>query len=378
MIGAINKKPESIYTSLVTPLGTLDWRSFLARPRLPSPSVEVLDALYRKPVLITGAGGSIGTALARRIAEIGPPSLLLLDRSESRLYKMQQAWAASGVPGPITPILGNVCDPSLLDEVFSVHAPRIVFHTAAFKHVALLEEQPLAAIRNNVFGTLSLARASLPQGARIVMVSTDKAIQPSSVMGATKRLAEVIVLAAGGAVLRLGNVLASRDSVTETFALQLAVGRPLTITDPAARRFFITLDEAVNLLLIAAAEPAPAILVPEISGPTYITDLAHFMAHSLSPGRNVELDFTCPRPGEKDPDRFWSPAESPRPAIHPGLLSIRPPAVTLDQLSSSLNQLRFALDARDLPAALTFLCDLVPDYLPGPAVTALCSNRVTP
>lgn len=363
----------------MTPLlGSIDWRSFLARPRLPAPSVEVLDALYRKSILITGAGGSIGSALAKRLAELGPPALLLLDGSESRLYKLQQAWGAGSVPGPMTPVLGNVTDATLVDEVFSVHSPNIVFHTAAFKQVALLEEQPLAAIRNNVFGTLALSRVALARGARVVMVSTDKAVLPASVMGATKRLAEVIVLAAGGAVLRIGNVLASRDSVTETFALQLALGRPLTITDPAARRFFLTLDEAVNLLLIAAAEPSPALLVPEISEPSYITDLAHFMAHSLAPGRNVDLDFTCPRPGDKDPDRFWSPSESPRPAIHAGLLAIQPPARSLDQLSPSLSALQLAVDARDLTAAITHLCELVPEYTPGPAVTAMMGSRVAP
>lgn len=358
-------------------LGSLDWRSFLARPRLPSPSVDVLDSLYRKSILVTGAGGSIGSALAKRLAELGPPGLLLLDSSESRLYKLQQAWAAGGIPGPVTPVLGNVCDGTLLDEVFSVHAPRLAFHTAAVKQVALLEEQPLAAIRNNVFGTLTLTRVASAHGARVLLVSTDKAVQPASVMGATKRLGEMIVLSAGGAVLRLGNVLATRDSVTETFALQLAMGRPLTITDPAARRFFLTLDEAVNLLLIAAAEPAPALLVPEMKEPTYITDLAHFMAHTLAPGRNVDLDFTAPRPGDKDPDRFWSPKESPRPAIHAGLLSIQPSPPALAELEPGLSALSAAAEARDLPAALSQLCALVPEYTPSPAVAALAGNRVS-
>lgn len=357
-------------------LGSLDWRSFLARPRLPSPSVDVLDAFYRKSILITGAGGSIGSALAKRLAELGPPALLLLDSSESRLYKLEQAWTSAGIPGPLTPILGNICDTTLLDEVFTVHSPGVVFHTAAFKQVALLEEQPLAAIRNNVFGTLALSRTVLGRGGRLVMLSTDKAVQPASVMGATKRVAEMIVLAGGGTVLRLGNVLASRDSVTETFALQLALDRPLTVTDPAARRFFLTLDEAVNLLLIAAAEPAPALLVPEIAAPSYISDLAHFMARELAPGRNVDLDFTCPRPGDKDPDHFWSPGESPRPAIHAGLLSIQPPALTLGELELPLSSLHSAVGARDLPAALAFLRELVPDYTPGPAVTALADSRI--
>lgn len=353
---------------MIPPLSSLDWRSFLARPRLPSPSMDALDSLYNQSILITGAGGTIGSALALRLGNLAPSSLLLLDTSESRLYDLQQSWAAEGIPGSMRPILGHITDRTLLDEIFTVHAPRLVFHTAAFKHVAMMEEQPLAAIANNVFGTLVVTRAAAAAGARVVLLSSDKAVEPASIMGATKRLGEIIVLAAGGTVLRVGNVLASRDSVTETFARQLATGRPLTITDPAARRYFLTLDETVNLILTAAAEPAPALLVPEIPAPTFITDLAHFMAASLAPGRNIDLDFTAPRPGEKDPDHLWSSSESPRPASQPGLLSIQFPAVDDFALDSALSALRLAVDARDRDAALIQLRELVPEYDPANGV----------
>lgn len=373
----VNEKSDSIYTCPVTPpLSSLDWRTFLARPRLPSPSMDALDSLYHQSILITGAGGSIGSALALRLGHLAPSSLLLLDTSESRLYDLQQSWTAEGIPGSIKPILGNITDRTLLDEIFTVHAPRLVFHTAAFKHVAMMEEQPLAAIANNVFGTLVVTRAAQAAGARVVMLSSDKAVEPASIMGATKRLGEIIVLAAGGTVLRVGNVLGSRDSVTETFAQQLATGRPLTITDPAARRYFLTLDEAVNLILTAAAEPPPALLAPEIPAPTYITDLAHFMAASLAPGRNIELDFTAPRPGEKDPNDLWSESESPRPAAQPGLLSIQFPAIDELGLESPLSALRFALDARDRDAALLQLRALVPEYDPANGVHPTSSPQV--
>jgi FlaA1/EpsC-like NDP-sugar epimerase len=368
----------SIYTYGVIPqIGNLDWRSLLARPRLPSPSLEVLDALYGQSILVTGAGGTVGSALALRVGNLAPSSLLLLDTSESRLYDLQQSWSAEGIPGTMTPILGSVSNRTLLDELFTAHAPRIVFHTAAFKHVALMEEQPLAAIANNVFGTQTLTRAASTAGARVVLLSTDKAVEPTSVMGATKRLSERIVLAAGGTVLRTGNVLGSRDSVTETFARQIAQRRPLTVRDPAARRYFLTLDESVNLLLMAAAEAAPALLAPEISAPTYITDLAHFMAQSLAPGSAFEIDFTSPRPGEKDPDHFWSAAECPRPAAQAGLLSLQCAAVDSAMLEPSLTALRVAEDTRDLSAALTHLCELVPEYTPSPAVLAVCKHRVS-
>jgi FlaA1/EpsC-like NDP-sugar epimerase len=253
-----------------------------------------------------------------------------------------------------------------------------VFHAAAFKHVPLMEEQPLAAIANNVFGTLTLVAEAADHEARVVLLSTDKAVEPASVMGATKRVAERIVMDAGGVVLRLGNVLATRDSVTETFARQIANGSALTVTDPAARRYFVTLDEAVNLLLIAAAEPKPGtVLVPEIADPHFITDLAHFMAHALAPERNLELDFTSPRPGDKDSEQLWSATETARPAGESGLLCVESPALPDGQLEASLAALRTAVDARDLAAALVHLRTLVPDYAPSAMVLALSEHRVS-
>lgn len=358
-------------------MGRLDWQPLLARLRLPSPPLQVLDQLYRQPILITGAGGTIGSALALRLGNIGPSSLLLLDTAESRLYDLQQSWQTEGVPGAMTPILGSTADRALLDEIFTTRAPSIVFHTAAFKHVALMEEQPLAAIANNVYGTLTLSRAASAVGARTILLSSDKAVEPASVMGATRWLSERIVLAAGGIVLRTGNVLGSRDSVTETFALQIAAGQPLTITDPAARRYFLTLDEAVNLLMMTLAEPPGSLLAPELREPTYITDLAHFMAQSLAPDRSVPIDFTAPRPGEKDPLHFWAAAESPRPAALPGLLSLQYHPIDVPSLESGLADLRATLEMRDASAAMTQLCELVPDYTPSPAVRAASNLRVS-
>jgi FlaA1/EpsC-like NDP-sugar epimerase len=329
-------------------------------------------------MLITGAGGSIGSALSKRASSLCPSSLLLLDGSESRLHGLQQDWIHSGLPGLMTPILGSVTDRTLLDEVFTAHAPQLVFHAAAFKHVPLLEQQPLAAIVNNVFGTLSLVRAAEGHRARVILLSTDKAVEPASVMGATKRVAEHIVLAAGGIVLRLGNVLGTRGSVTETFALQIATGKALTVTDPAARRYFLTIDEAVNTLLIAAAEAeSPVLLAPELARSHFITDLAHFMARELAPGRGIEVDFIGARPGDKDAERFWSTTKSQRPANELGLLTIQSPILTDAELETRLAALRSAVDTRDLASALVELCALVPDYSPSPTVQSLSTHRVS-
>lgn len=362
---------------MINQLASIDWEPFLVRPRLPSPDLEVLDDLYLESILITGAGGSTGTALAQRLASITPSGLILLDSSENRLYKLQQEWARISVPGSIRPILGSVADRTLLDEVFTVQAPRVVFHAAAFHHVALMEQQPLAAIYNNVFGTMRLVQAAAGRNARVVLVSADKAVEPVSVMGATKRLAELIVLAAGGTVLRLGNILGNPDGVTEVFARQLAAGRPLYVSHPAARRHFLTLDEAVNTLLIAAVEPgAPLVLAPELAAPHYIADLAHFMAQALAPGKTVEIDFSAPRPGDKEVERLWSSRETVRPARTKGLLRIESPIPTEAQLDVPLANLASTVEARDLPGSLLTLCELVPEYTPGPAVLARTAHRI--
>jgi FlaA1/EpsC-like NDP-sugar epimerase len=357
---------------VIPSLRNLDWHSFLARPSLPPPPPEVLDALRQNSILIIGAGGSIGSALALRLAALAPPMLLLLEASESHLYSLVREWSVAGLACPMTPILGNVADRALLEEIFAAHDPRIVFHTAAYKQVPLMEEHPLAAIANNVFATETLVQVAARHGARVVLLSTDKAVEPASVMGATKRVAEQIVLASCGTVLRLGNVLASRDSVAEVFARQIALGGPITVTDPAARRYFLTLDEAVGLLLIAAALPQPpALLAPVLPPAHFISDLARFMAAALAPDRQIAIDFTGLRPGEKEAELLWSQDDSAHPASQGDLVSIQMARLSEPSLNSSLASLRAALDARDLPAALAQLRKLVPDYTPSQAVLAL-------
>lgn len=364
-------KALPIYTSpVIPPLKDLDWDRFLARPALPPPAQQVLDALGQHPALITGAGGSIGSALALRLAAVAP-MLLLLEASESHLYHLDRLWGDARGSGPMTAVLGDVADRALLDEVFAAHAPRIVFHAAAFKHVPLMEEHPLPAIANNIFATETLVRAAAAHRARVVLLSTDKAVAPTSVMGATKRVAEQIVLNSGGTVLRLGNVLASRDSVAEVFARQIALGGPVTVTDPAARRYFLTLDEAVNLLLMAAAHPEPsALLAPALPATHCITDLAQFMARELAPGREIAIYFTGFRPGDKETELLW-PAGEPTLQASPGaLVSIQSSILPKERLRRSLASLRAALDSRDLAEALAQLRSLVPDYRPSPAVLA--------
>jgi len=360
---------------VIPSLANLNWHGFLARPPLPPPPPLALDALAQQPVLITGAGGSIGSALTLRIAALVPPILVMLESSESQLYHLNRQLAEANVRGPMASFLGDVADRALLDQLFSTYAPRIVFHAAAFKHVPLMEAHPLAAMANNILGTEALVTAAAAHGARVVLLSTDKAVEPTSVMGATKRVAEQIVLSSGGTVLRLGNVLASRDSVAEVFAEQIELGGPLTITEPASRRYFLTVDEAVNLLLAAAAHTdASTLLAPALPAMHRITELAQFMARELAPNCETAIEFVGPRPGDKETELLWPEGEQTKP-IRPGaLISIQSSVISKERLNRSLAVLRTTLDARDLAGALTELRALVPGYSPSTTVLA-CVQR---
>jgi FlaA1/EpsC-like NDP-sugar epimerase len=353
---------------VIPSLETIDWHSFLARPAFNAPSPEMISSLIQQPVLVTGAGGSIGSALAVRLASHGA-HIILLESSENNLHDLQREFA-DRVPSPhATFYLGSCADFSLLDEIFSLHHPQLVFHAAAYKHVPIIEEQPLAAVANNILATQTLvARASANQ-ARVVLLSTDKAVNPASMMGATKRVAEQIVLAADGIVLRLGNVLASRGSVGEIFARQIAAGLQLTVTDPAARRYFLTIAEAVDLLLSAAAEAeTPVLLAPQLSAPHFVADLARFMARTLSTNREPSIEFTHLRTGDKESEELWSADEMPLSASANGLVHLHLPLPELSQLQSKLTILRDAVQSRDLVAALDAIQILVPGYTASAAV----------
>ena len=355
----------------------LDWREFLARPLLPEPPQRILDDLADSPVMITGAGGSIGSALTIRLARVGQPGLVLLDSSESNLVELQQALAANQNAHHFAPVeaalhLGDARDADALGELFSKHHPRVVFHAAAFKHVPFLEKHPLAAMANNILSTEAVACTAVEHGARVVLLSTDKAVEPASVMGATKRVAEEIVLAGGGTVLRLGNVLGSSGSVREVFARQIANGEALTVTDAAARRYFLTLDESVNLLLAATADPGrQAVLAPALEKQHSIAELAGFMARTLAPRREIPIRFTGPRPGDKREERLWSSSERAEPLAGGGLMLVLAARPDPSRFTRHLAALRAALRVSDLPAALADLCALVPDFRPSQAVLSL-------
>ncbi len=351
----------------------IDWYGFLERlPLLPAPD---LASLHDQCIFVTGAGGSIGSALSLRLASAAPRRLVLLDSSEQSLYRLQLLLDRSESASVIT-VLGSVNDEVLLDELCERYRPDLVFHAAAHKHAPLLESQPLAAIATNTLGTWALAQAlERHHGARSILLSTDKAVDPTSILGATKRVAELITLAYEGTVLRLANVLGSEGSVVDTFLEQIATGRPFTITDPESDRFFLTIEEAVDLLLTAAVGfQRSSLLVPRLDKPHSITALANFLAATQSVSGPVEQSFTALRPGDKLHESLVASSEHTIDGPLPCLLEVLPQGLAELDLRATLARLTEAVHARDLRRAIDNLFTLVPTWRPSNLLTDLIAE----
>lgn len=351
-------------------------------------------------VLVTGAGGSIGSELVRQIAALQPASLTLFEVSEFNLYTIERELAETWASLPRRALLGDVRDARRLEEVFRAERPELVFHAAALKHVPLVEENPVEGVLTNVEGTRLVAETCRAHGVRaMVLISTDKAVNPSSVMGATKRLAEQVCQAldlaerrrAGEGVrpggtrfvtVRFGNVLGSTGSVVPLFQRQLAQGGPITVTHPEMTRYFMTVREAVELVLQASvlglsdeAEAAGRIHVLDMGQPIRILELARQMIRlaGLVPDKDVKIVFTGLRPGEKLSEELFHDLETLAPTAHPGLRLAAPRVANLELLSRGLEELRAAAAARDRAAVLRLLARLVPEYqgtTPSPGAVA--------
>jgi FlaA1/EpsC-like NDP-sugar epimerase len=277
-------------------------------------------------VLITGAAGSIGQELLRQVACFGPSQVVGLDINETGLFDLQQELAGK-VPGvDFQPVLASVTNTRRLRAVFAKFRPEIVFHAAAYKHVPLMEEHPEEATMVNAVGTYKVARVAATMGVdRFVLVSTDKAVRPSSVMGATKRTAELAVRAVAqdsglsACAVRFGNVLGSRGSVIPTFEQQIAAGGPITVTDPEMKRYFMSIPEAASLIVQAGAfGDSDAIYMLDMGEEVSIVDLAKRMIRlrGLQPGRDIEIVYTGLRPGEKLREELSLTSEIARPTEH--------------------------------------------------------------
>ncbi|HEU5421667.1 MAG TPA: polysaccharide biosynthesis protein [Streptosporangiaceae bacterium] len=342
----------------------------LGRRELRVISEKAARLIYGRRVLVTGAGGSIGSELCRQIRGFGPESLYLLDHDESNLHRLQLELTGNGLLDADEIIIADIRDQRRIDQVFAATRPELVFHAAAHKHLPLLERHPCEAVKSNVLGTQNVVAAAVRHGtSRFVLISTDKAADPSSVLGASKRLAELVVQrAAGGPVtlasVRFGNVLGSRGSFLSVLADQIARDAPVTVTHPEVSRFFMTVEEAVGLVLETAAMAEYAeTFVLDMGQPVPIVSLVRNYAEQLKLP-DVEIRYTGLRPGEKLTEKVFSDAEERAPSAHPKIWATRctaPPADFEPQLGS----LYAAADDGDAALTRQLLRLLIPEYEPS-------------
>ena len=357
-------------------LRSVSVEDLLGRPSVRLDLQQVDRDVHGRVVLITGAAGSIGSELARQVAAFGPARLLLLEQAESPLFFIEQEIIESHPELEIVPIIADVTDARRIERVFADFQPSIVFHAAAYKHVPMMETNLEEAIRNNVMGTFYVARSAVRhQAAKFVLISTDKAVRPSSVMGASKRVAERIVLGwpefrrspTDFRAVRFGNVLGSQGSVIPVFRQQIANGGPVTVTHPEMQRYFMTIPEAVQLVLQASALPEAAgrISMLDMGEPMRILEMAENLIRfsGLEPYTQMPIIFTGVRPGEKLQEDLMSEVEH---AVQTPVEKVR--VVQTDEadetaIRDGLAALNEALESSDSDHLLDALSALVPECI---------------
>lgn len=346
----------------------------LQREPIQTDRQELHPLLEGKTVLVTGAGGSIGSELCRQIAHYNPASLVLFERYENALHALLLELRAGFPRVGVLPVIGDVTMPDRVAEVFRQTGPDIVFHAAAHKHVPLMELNPKEAVRNNVWGTHVVAEAALAAGVdRFVLISTDKAVNPSSVMGATKRIAEHLIqgLSQRGrtkfTVVRFGNVLGSNGSVVPLFADQIRKGGPVTVTDPEIKRYFMTIPEAVQLVLQASVMgQGGEVFVLDMGEQIRIADLARNMIvlSGLVPGKDIEIAYTGLRPGEKLYEELFEGTEEVESTAHAKINRAVGAPLPAGDLEQWVKDLQTTLPERDEEDLLQDLKRLVPSFHP--------------
>ena len=349
----------------------------LARPPVGIDPAPVRNLIAGQSVMVTGAGGSIGSELCRQIAAFGPKTLILFERYENSLFAVTNELTDRWPSLDIRPVVGDVGDPDRLSAVFASAAPRIVFHAAAHKHVPLMEFSPGEAVKNNIFGTQQLVDAACRSGVeRFILISTDKAVNPTSVMGVSKRVAEMIVQARNGtsptacATVRFGNVLGSNGSVVPRFLEQIKAGGPVTVTHPEMRRYFMLIPEAVQLVMHAAAmAKGGELFVLDMGEQIKVLDMARTLIRlsGFIPDEDILITFTGLRPGEKLYEELVGDQESVESSGVEKITRIRrdhPPDQA--QLDAHLADLRRLANNPDRTALLAALQSLVPAYKPAP------------
>jgi len=379
----------------VSQLRNVEVQDLLGRDRVELDAHDIRHALQDQTVLVTGAGGSIGSELCRQIASCNPLRLLLLDRAEPLVFQIEQELIELGHRSQIVPLVGDITDAERMEQIFSIHKPRVVFHAAAHKHVPMMEHQPGEAIKNNSLGTANLAELALKHDVdRFVLISSDKAINPTSVMGATKRLAEMYMQAlqvmhpnkTRFMAVRFGNVLGSSGSVIPLFRRQIAEGGPVKVTHPEMTRYFMTIPEACMLVLQSAVQGTGGeIFVLDMGKPVRILDLARQMIElsGLKPEVDIQIEFIGVRPGEKLFEELSHKAENVVPTKHNKILRLIATPPDLAALRQMFKKIRSDLHASSAADLKQILKVTVPEYTPYfppdspslPAITNLEDHR---
>jgi len=366
----------------VSDLRELDIDDLLGREPVMPNHILLAKNIANKVVLVTGAGGSIGSELCRQILGIGPDKLLLIEQSEFALYAIHQELEAklNGRETRLVPLLASVQDAERLHEVMVTWKPDTVYHAAAYKHVPLVEHNPAEGIKNNVLGTLRAAKAASDNGVSdFVLISTDKAVRPTNIMGASKRLAEMVLQALAATrlktkftMVRFGNVLGSSGSVVPKFRQQIRDGGPITLTHPEINRYFMTIPEAAQLVIQAGAMAKGGdVFVLDMGQPVKIIDLACRMIelsgltvrNEENPDGDIEIEITGLRPGEKLYEELLI-GDNPKPTLHPRIMKAHEDFVVWEGLQSRLNELEKALSANDVSVVRLMMQQLVPGYAP--------------
>ena len=356
----------------VQQLRNIDLEDLLRRDSVKLNLTQIAGYLTGKRVLVTGAGGSIGSELCRQIAKMAPSSLTLLGKGENSIYDIHYELREKYADLMIEPVIADVRDSERIHTIFAQVKPQVVFHAAAHKHVPLMESQPIEAVNNNIFGTKTVAEAADRAKTEVfVMISTDKAVNPSSVMGATKRVAELIIQYMSifsntkFVAVRFGNVLGSRGSVIPLFKKQIAKGGPITITHPDMQRYFMTIPEASQLVLQAGAiAKGGEVFVLDMGEPVKIVDMACDLIElsGLVPHKDIKIKYTGLRPGEKLFEELLTAEEGTNSTRHEKIFVANLKAVSEEKLQRAL----LALQLTSRPDKITeILSGLIPTYQPS-------------
>jgi FlaA1/EpsC-like NDP-sugar epimerase len=370
----------------VSRLREVDISDLLRREHAHISNERVNELLRGRRVMVTGAGGSIASELCRQVVRWSPASIVLCGHGENSIFEIMVELEDSFPDLEKVPVIVDVRDKTRLQHIFSRYQPEVIFHAAAHKHVSLMEKNAEEAVTNNVLGTRNVVEAALENDVRrLVMISTDKAVCPTSIMGATKRLAEMIVQHGGRregfhySVVRFGNVLGSRGSVVPLFRRQIAAGGPVTVRDPDVERYFMTIPEAVYLVLQAfAMGEGGEVFLLNMGEPVKILDLAEDLIRltGLEPGEDIEIVFTGLRPGEKMTEVLWDKGVDHYPTDHPEINRLEgSELLEANELDQVVAQLLVHAEAGEVEALVSLLDETVPGAniqgTPPPDLTAL-------